>query len=92
RLKVLIIEIFHLFSLSYPQFIYMVYYIDRLSYVEPSLHLCCYISIFISDFINFDALFLPFEKVPWGAEKKVVSFFEVECFNYYVVRGLFLRV
>ncbi|KAL6084373.1 hypothetical protein STEG23_022615 [Scotinomys teguina] len=77
-------------------FIYMVYYIDRLSYVEPSLHLwdkaylvmvdnifdvflesvcqyfieyfciyvhegdCCYIPNFISGFINFDALSLPF--------------------------------
>ncbi|KAL6066687.1 hypothetical protein STEG23_003348, partial [Scotinomys teguina] len=87
-------------------FIYMVYYIDRLSYVEPTLHLwdkaymvmmdnvfdvflepvcqyfieyfciyvhdgdCCYISNFISDFINLDALSVPFEKVPWGAEKK----------------------
>ncbi|KAL6052287.1 hypothetical protein STEG23_014400 [Scotinomys teguina] len=30
----------------------------------------CYISNFISDFINLDALSLPFEKVPWGAEKK----------------------
>ncbi|KAL6082839.1 hypothetical protein STEG23_030391, partial [Scotinomys teguina] len=75
-----------------PQFIYMVYYIDRLSYVEPSLYLwdkaylvmvdnvfdvflesichyfieylciyvhegdCHYISIFISDFIDLDAL------------------------------------
>ncbi|KAL6082031.1 hypothetical protein STEG23_029416, partial [Scotinomys teguina] len=90
-------------------FIYMVYYIDRLSYVEPSLHLwdkaylvmvdnvfdvflesicqyfieylciyvhegdCCYISNFISDFINLDALSMPFEKVPWGAEKKFPS-------------------
>ncbi|KAL6092796.1 hypothetical protein STEG23_024905, partial [Scotinomys teguina] len=32
--------------------------------------LCCYISNFISDFINLDALSLPFEKAPWGAEKK----------------------
>ncbi|KAL6036526.1 hypothetical protein STEG23_003914 [Scotinomys teguina] len=32
--------------------------------------MCCYISNFISDFINLDALSLPFEKVPWGAEKK----------------------
>ncbi|KAL6031598.1 hypothetical protein STEG23_031080, partial [Scotinomys teguina] len=32
---------------------------------------CCYISNFISDFINLDALSLPFEKVPWGAEKKL---------------------
>ncbi|KAL6088021.1 hypothetical protein STEG23_035604, partial [Scotinomys teguina] len=56
-------------------FIYMVYYIDRLSHVEPSLHLWdkaylvmvdnvfdvfldCYISNFISDFINLDALSL----------------------------------
>ncbi|KAL6089702.1 hypothetical protein STEG23_029694 [Scotinomys teguina] len=56
-------------------FIYMVYYIDRLLYVEPSLHLWdkaylvmvdnvfdvfldCYISNFISDFINLDALSL----------------------------------
>ncbi|KAL6093095.1 hypothetical protein STEG23_019398, partial [Scotinomys teguina] len=30
----------------------------------------CYISNFISDFINLDALSLHFEKVPWGAEKK----------------------
>ncbi|KAL6086478.1 hypothetical protein STEG23_033768 [Scotinomys teguina] len=78
------------------QFIYMVYYIDRLSYVEPSLHLWdkaylvmvnnvfemfldCYVSNFISDFINLDALsafwFLcsmwsVLEKVPWGTEKK----------------------
>ncbi|KAL6086332.1 hypothetical protein STEG23_037644, partial [Scotinomys teguina] len=49
------------------KFIYMVYYIDRL---------CCYISNFISDFINLDALSLCLllwsilEKVPWGAEKK----------------------
>ncbi|KAL6088092.1 hypothetical protein STEG23_028949 [Scotinomys teguina] len=98
---VLIEEVAHEYK-----FIYMVYYIDRLSYVEPSLHLwdkaylivvnnvfdvflesvcqyfieyfcinvhegdCSYISNFISDFINFDALSLPFEKVPWGAEKK----------------------
>ncbi|KAL6037790.1 hypothetical protein STEG23_001793, partial [Scotinomys teguina] len=76
--------------------VYMVYYIDRLSYVEPSLYLwdkaysvmvdnvfdvflesvcqyfieyfciyvhegdCCYISNFISDFINLDAISLPF--------------------------------
>ncbi|KAL6037022.1 hypothetical protein STEG23_030137, partial [Scotinomys teguina] len=32
--------------------------------------MCCYISNFISDFINLDALSLTFEKVPWGAEKK----------------------
>ncbi|KAL6056440.1 hypothetical protein STEG23_035712, partial [Scotinomys teguina] len=35
--------------------------------------MCCYSSNFISDFINFDALSLPFEKVPWGAEKKFPS-------------------
>ncbi|KAL6092318.1 hypothetical protein STEG23_003250, partial [Scotinomys teguina] len=68
-------------------FIYMVYYIDRLSYIEPSLHLWdkaylvmvdnvfdvfldCYVANFISDFINLDVISLPFEKVPWGAEKK----------------------
>ncbi|KAL6053450.1 hypothetical protein STEG23_020419 [Scotinomys teguina] len=32
--------------------------------------MCCYISNFISDYTNLDALSLPFEKVPWGAEKK----------------------
>ncbi|KAL6072176.1 hypothetical protein STEG23_011669, partial [Scotinomys teguina] len=32
--------------------------------------MCCYISNFISDFVNLDTLSLPFEKVPWGAEKK----------------------
>ncbi|KAL6084101.1 hypothetical protein STEG23_031357 [Scotinomys teguina] len=32
--------------------------------------MCCYISNFISDFINLDALSLPFEKVLWGVEKK----------------------
>ncbi|KAL6083943.1 hypothetical protein STEG23_026604, partial [Scotinomys teguina] len=30
----------------------------------------CYISNFISDFINLDALSLPFEKDPWDSEKK----------------------
>ncbi|KAL6093758.1 hypothetical protein STEG23_003831 [Scotinomys teguina] len=80
----------------YTQFIFMVYYIDRVLYVEPSLHLwdkaylimgnnvfdvflesvcqyfieyfcinvhegdCHYISIFISDFIDLDALSLSF--------------------------------
>ncbi|KAL6052551.1 hypothetical protein STEG23_025301 [Scotinomys teguina] len=93
-------------SIKQKPFIYMVYYIDRLLCVEPSLHLwdkaylvmvdnvfdvflesvcqyfieyfciyvhegdCCYISNFISDFINLDALSLPFEEVPWGSEKK----------------------
>ncbi|KAL6067550.1 hypothetical protein STEG23_026335 [Scotinomys teguina] len=36
-LKALIIHVFHLLRQSYPKFVYMVYYIDRLSYVEPSL-------------------------------------------------------
>ncbi|KAL6085779.1 hypothetical protein STEG23_010601 [Scotinomys teguina] len=40
--------------------------------------MCCYISNFISDFINLDALFAfcmwsILEKVPWGAEKKFPS-------------------
>ncbi|KAL6030263.1 hypothetical protein STEG23_031660 [Scotinomys teguina] len=97
---------FSFFCSYYLKFIYVVYYIDRLSYVEPSMHLwdkaylvmvdnlfdvflesvcqyfieyfcinvhegdCCYISNFISDFINLDDLSLPFEKVPRGAEKK----------------------
>ncbi|KAL6031227.1 hypothetical protein STEG23_003526, partial [Scotinomys teguina] len=62
-------------SHSPTQFIYVVYYIDRLSSVEPSLHLWdkaylvmvnnvfdvfldCYISNFISDCFNLDALSL----------------------------------
>ncbi|KAL6041511.1 hypothetical protein STEG23_029399 [Scotinomys teguina] len=38
--------------------------------VSNEMIMCCYISNFISDFINLDALSLHFEKVPWGAEKK----------------------
>ncbi|KAL6084654.1 hypothetical protein STEG23_014043 [Scotinomys teguina] len=88
--------VFFSFYSYYLKFIYMVYYIDRLSYVEPSLHLwdkaylvmvdnvfdvflesvcqyfieyfciyvhegdCHYISIFISNFIDLDALSLCF--------------------------------
>ncbi|KAL6031646.1 hypothetical protein STEG23_003776, partial [Scotinomys teguina] len=77
RLKVLVIQILHLLKVNL-KFIYVVYYIERLSYVEASLHLWdkaylimvdnifdvfldCYISIFIPDFVNLDALSLPFD-------------------------------
>ncbi|KAL6088745.1 hypothetical protein STEG23_005684 [Scotinomys teguina] len=41
--------------------------------------MCCYVSNFISDFINLDALSLHF-----AFFSEVVSIFEVECFKYYV--------
>ncbi|KAL6061213.1 hypothetical protein STEG23_014646 [Scotinomys teguina] len=56
--------------------------------------MCCYISNFISDFINLDALSLPFEKVPWGPEKEVYSFLQKDgpCFVSILLTCVFLLV
>ncbi|KAL6039935.1 hypothetical protein STEG23_004352 [Scotinomys teguina] len=49
--------------------------------------MCCYISNSISDFINLDALSLPFEKVPWGAENKEYSFLQKDG-SYFCIQSV----